>query len=570
MKIAYLPEDGTLLIAEAGVHYQHLTELGTLRWDRRRHVLAGYADLSTLNALAELVQLPPELDAKRAELQQMQQAINAQRLNPEPRPLLEPPVHAALYRHQIRAMNMALLRFGVVEPDGTARTSGESTGGFGLLFEMGCGKTLTALAIAGVLYNTGKIRRVLVACPTSITAVWEKDIRTFAAFPFATAVLQGEKSKRLDALAALCSVPEEVCRFAVINYESTFRDGIFQALQRYDADLIICDESQRIKNPTAAQSKALHRLGDAARYRLILSGTPISGQAADLYSQYRFLDVRVFGNNFYAFRNRYCVTGGYQCREITGYQHLDELTRRAYTIAYRATKRECLDLPEQIFSTRVVRLRATERRIYDQIRRDSFAALENGDTLTAATVLTKLLRLQQITGGFLQPDDGGKPRAVNTAKLDALADILEDLEPGKKLVIFARFRPELDAIRALLKQKGIRCGYIAGDVPQKDRGGIVRDFQENPETTAFVAQTATAGLGITLTAASVTVFYSVGYNYAEYEQATARTHRIGQAEPCTYLHLVVEDSVDETVLQALQRKEDIAHSIVDSWRNYFA
>ena len=140
------------------------------------------------------------------------------------------------------------------------------------------------------------------------------------------------------------------------------------------------------------------------------------------------------------------------------------------------------------------------------------------------------------------------------------------LQTGEKLVVFARFRAELDAICKLLEKRGLQYGLISGEVPQSERGSIVQDFQTNPDTKVFVAQIATAGLGITLTAASLTVFYSMGYSYAEYEQATARTHRIGQQQKCTYIHLVAENTVDEQVMKALGAKEELAASIMDNWR----
>ena len=152
-----------------------------------------------------------------------------------------------------------------------------------------------------------------------------------------------------------------------------------------------------------------------------------------------------------------------------------------------------------------------------------------------------------------------------------MEDILDDyvLEAGQKLVIFARFRPEIAAIENLLRKKGIKYGSIYGDVPQAERGDIVDDFQQNPETKVFVAQIQTAGLGITLHAANAAVFYSIDYNYATYAQCLARIHRIGQHNPVTYIHLLVEDSIDDKVLAALEKKEDIAKTIVDSWRTYF-
>ena len=335
--------------------------------------------------------------------------------------------------------------------------------------------------------------------------------------------------------------------------------------------MVIADESQRIKEPSAKQSKALHRLGDIAKYKLILSGTPIQNNAIDLFSQYRFLDPTVFGTNFYAFRSRYAIMGGFDRRQIVGYKDLDKLIQKEHSIAYRVTKDEALDLPEQTFLNRYIPLEGAAKNLYDRIKRDSFAELENGGQITAPTVLTKLLRLQQFTGGFIQADEGTRPELVFKGKIDALGDILDDyvIDAGKKLVIFCRFRPEIDLIGEALKKRRIKYAAIFGDIKIEDRGPIVADFQNNPETKVFLAQIDTAGLGITLTAADTCVYYSVNFNYAAYSQSLARIHRIGQRNACTYIHLVVEKSIDETVLKALARKEDLAKTVVDDWRQYF-
>ena len=194
--------------------------------------------------------------------------------------------------------------------------------------------------------------------------------------------------------------------------------------------------------------------------------------------------------------------------------------------------------------------------------------METGENVTATTILTMYLRLMQLTGGFLTADESTRPKQVNTAKLDALADIVDDyvVDAGKKLVIFARFRAEIAAIENLLRLRKIQYGSIYGDVPMEERGKIVEDFQTNPDTKVFVAQIQTAGLGITLHAASTAVFYSYDYNYANYAQALARIHRIGQRLPVTYIHLVVDGSIDEKILAALENKEDMAKTVVDSWR----
>ena len=560
MKIALIR--GVVTIAElSNLDFQRLKNISGLRWNRTTRCMVGPVSLNLLDGLARYYKLPADMETKRQRLGKTRREIDAERLAEDPAPLLPYPVKANLYKHQIRGANMALRAFGALD----AKTPG---GGFGELFEMGCGKTLTTIAVAGALYNLGKIDRVLVVAPTSVCSVWPHDLNQFATFPWEARVLLGDKKKRLKALNELENWPFKALRIAVINYESTHRDGIFEALAAYKPDLIVCDESQRIKNPSAAQSKALHKLGDAAPFRMILSGTPVQNNAVDLYSQYRFLDPAVYGANFYAFKNRYCIMGGYGQHQIVGYRNMDELVEKEHSVAYRVTKEECLDLPQQTFINRYVQFTDAEQAIYEQLRKSSFLELETGENVTATTILTMYLRLMQLTGGFLTADESTRPKQVNTAKLDALADIVDDyvVDAGKKLVIFARFRAEIAAIENLLRLLKIQYGSIYGDVPMEERGKIVEDFQTNPDTKVFVAQIQTAGLGITLHAASTAVFYSYDYNYANYAQALARIHRIGQRFPVTYIHLVVDGSIDEKILAALENKEDMAKTVVDSWR----
>ena len=422
----------------------------------------------------------------------------------------------------------------------------------------------------------GMVKKVLIVAPTSVCAVWPKEFNDYADFKYTVKVLLGDKKSRIKALDDLDKFPFEALKVAVINYESTWREDIFDRLLAFDADLIISDESQRIKTHDSAQSKAMHELGDKARYKLILSGTPVQNEAVDIFSQYRFLDPTIFGMNFYAFRGRYCVMGGFNRKQIVQYRDLDALIKKEHSIAYRVTKEEALDLPEQTFENRYITLSKKERNIYDKLRRDSFAELDGGGTITATTVLTKLLRLQQFTGGFLVEDDAAKPQLVSRGKLDALADILQDyvVEGKKKLVIFARFIPEVMEIIKLANdiagKHGMQTVAIYGDIKKELRGDIVQQFQTDPATTVFVGQIDTAGTGITLTAADTCVYYSENFNYATYEQSLSRIHRIGQRHPCTYIHLVAEKTVDELILKSLAAKEDLAKAVVDDWRPLFS
>lgn len=446
--------------------------------------------------------------------------------------------------------------------------------GFGLLFEMGCGKTLTAIAIAGAGYQMGKVERLLIVAPTSVVAVWPKELQEYAKFKYTCKTLLGEKKQRLKQIDDLIKFPFKALKVAVINYESTWRPEILEKLKEFDADMVIADESQRIKTYDAAQSKAMHELGDQARYKLILSGTPVQTAAIDIWSQYRFLDKSVFGDNFFKFRGRYAIMGGYGNKKIVGYKDLEGLIKKEHSIAFRVTKDEALDLPEQTFETRKIQFNQKEKNLYERIKKDSYAELDGGGHITATTVLTRLLRLQQLAGGFLVQDDAQKPQLVSRAKLDALADIIEDyvIGSGKKLVIFARFIAEVKAIMELAGKvlpKELKQVAIYGDIKKENRGGIVKQFQEDPNTVLFIGQIDTAGTGITLTAADTCVYYSKNFNYATYSQSLSRIHRIGQRNCCTYIDLEIEGTIDELISKALSRKEDMAKTVVDNWRDFF-
>ena len=482
-----------------------------------------------------------------------------------------PPVAGGitLYEHQRAGFERSMQVLG-----------GGGVQGYGFLYEMGLGKTLTAIATMGQLFIEGKIERVLICAPTSVCAVWPAELKRFAGFSFTCQILTGDSEKRRRTLSGLRPREPRTLLVAAINYESTWR--IEDDLAKWAPDLIICDESQRIKNPRAAQSKALHRLGDQAKYKLILSGTPVSNSPLDLWSQYRFLNPFVFGASYFQFEKRHAIMGGPviggKPRKLLGFRGVEDIMDRAYTIASRATKADALDLPEKTFENRPVPLSPSETRAYRQMQYESLVWLGAHET-TAQNVLTKMLRLQQITGGFLKPDDDGPTQQLGSSKLDALRDIVEDyvLEAGRKLVVFFRFKAEGHAICQMLDEvlkvpqgRPPAYGFIDGLVAQVEREGAVKRFQTSPDSKVFVTNIDTGGLGITLHAASCEVFYSLNFNYAAYAQALDRVHRIGQRHPCHYIHLVAPGTIDEHVLAALDAKQDMAVSLVDDqWKRIF-
>jgi len=466
--------------------------------------------------------------------------------------MIPAPLKVTPYEHQLRGYNLASRSMGIIGAESKAP-------GFALLMEMGTGKTITSIAVAGRAYLSGKIKRLLILAPKSIVTVWDEEFQKFADFQYSLSVLQGSSEKKVTALKA---IPHKGLEVAVVNYDSIAL--IEKELLDWNPDFIICDESSKIKNPTAKMSKSAHKIAKVCKYRLILTGTPIQNNPLDFFSQYKVLDENIFGKSFYAFKNQYAVLGNFN--QPIGWRNLAELVKKAHSIAFRVTKEEALDLPETTDIIRNISFEDKAQKLYKKFVRDSYTELEKGE-VTATNILTRLLRLQQITGGFLRPDeDSERYEKVSTAKFDALEDIVDtSISENKKLVIIARFIPEIEEICRMLESKKIKYAKVCGEV--KDRATEVTEFQTDPECMVFVGQLQTVSMGLTLTAASTMVFYSLSYNYADYSQARARIHRIGQRNTCQYIHLVVKDTIDETVLHALKDKENIASKIVDDWRS---
>lgn len=241
----------------------------------------------------------------------------------------------------------------------------------------------------------------------------------------------------------------------------------------------------------------------------------------------------------------------------------DDFLKRLHCIAFRITKAECLDLPEITEEIRTVELEPKAQKLYDEMVKESFAELQ-GSEVTAVNVLTKILRLSQMTGGFLT-DDEKRSRQISTAKLDALSDIIDSAtEDGKKIVVMARFVAEMDAIQSMLEKKKLDYAVVRGGI--KDRQDQINRFQEDENCMVFVGQIAAAGLGITLTAAHIMCFYSLDYSMSNFEQAKSRIHRVSQIERCHYIYLCCKGTVDQRILQSLRDKVDLAKTLVDDYR----
>ncbi len=538
-------KDGKILLYDSYIFKESIKEIPGRQWhpeEKAWSVPISQQSIETLDLLE------CELSDELANIRQSFVSENTA----DKTMLIPAPLKVSPYVHQLKGYNLACRSMGIIGKNGVSP-------GFALLMEMGTGKTITSIAIVGKAYLTGKIKRLLILAPKSIVAVWEDEFAKFADFPYSLSVLTGTSAKKAEQLK---TIPHKGLEVAVVNYDSI--SLIEKELAAWHPDFLICDESSKIKNPTAKMSKATYRIAKVCKYRLILTGTPIQNNPLDFFSQYKVLDDSIFGKSFYAFKNEYAVLGTYN--QPIGWRKLPELVKKAHSIAFRVTKAEALDLPDMIDEIRPVALEDKAQKLYKVFVKESYMELSKGE-VTATNILTRLLRLQQITGGFIRPDEESERyEQVSSAKLDALEDIIDTaISENKKLVVIARFIPEIKEICKMLDKKKIKYAHICGEV--KDRAAEVDAFQNNPECMVFVGQLQTVSMGLTLTAASTMVFYSLSYNFADYSQAKARIHRIGQKNNCLYIHLIVKNTVDETVLKALEQKENIATKIVDDWRS---
>lgn len=436
-----------------------------------------------------------------------------------------------------------------------------------LLMEMGTGKTKVAIDWAGIgFYNFGT-RKVLVVAPLSVLGVWPRQIRLHSGAPARVFRLEGSTKDRISLLRKVVRSPRnDVLTYCIINYEGIWREtdrgiSLRNLLIQWKPDLVVFDESHRLKSPTAKQSRAAHQISKVCRYRLILTGTAITKSPLDVFGQFRSVDDTIFGVNWSHFKYEYGVWGGFNRYQLKGYRNLRKLTKLVRDHSFRVKKEDCLDLPPKLFETVPITLPDSIMRMYKQMAREMIVEIEDTHA-TAAIVLVKLLRLSQMTSGFLK-DVEGQIRLIDDTKLVTCIDLLDDLiEEEHKVVIFVRFIQDIERLSAKLREKKVQHRILSGSVPPRLRDSIVAEFQSDPSVKVFISQIQAGSLGIELTAADACIFYSLDYNAANYWQAQDRLHRLGQDKKVTYYHLVAQGTIDQIVLRVLKDKGDVAEAIL--------
>ena len=444
---------------------------------------------------------------------------------------------------------------------------------YGYFMEMGTGKSKVLVDNMSMLYDKGKINGALIIAPKGVYTNWlSQEIPNHLVdhikpkMVLWTATTSKAKDKEYQKLFE----PDLDLHILIMNVEAlSTKKGVEFAYKflRTHKTIMAVDESTTIKNPNAKRTKNILLLGKHARYRRILTGSPVTKSPLDLYSQCAFLDEDLLGHvSYYTFRNRYAVMidrnfGGRRVQIVGSYQRLDELEEILKEFSYRVQKKDCLDLPKKIFMSRAVELTKEQQEAYATMKSAALASLK-GKMATAPHVLTQLMRLHQISCGHFKSDDG-VITTLQHNRIDELLDVTNEMEG--KVIIWANYVHDIKEITQALEveyEEGCVVQYY-GEVSSEDRQRAIKEFQDpKSKVKYFVGNTQTGGYGLTLTAANNVIYYSNSYDLEKRLQSEDRAHRIGQHKPVTYVDLIAEKTVDEKIIKALRKKINIASTVM--------
>ncbi len=443
---------------------------------------------------------------------------------------------------------------------------------FAYFMEMGTGKTKVLIDNLAMLYDKGKVDGALIVAPKGVVGTWynqELPAHLPDHIENVTVLWQSNiNKKQQDKLDKLFKTGHEL-HIIIMNVEafSTTKGLNFaKKFLRSHKSLMAIDESTTIKNPKAKRTKNIIDLADLCKYRRIMTGSPVTKNPLDLYTQCYFLDPFHLGHeSYYSFRMRYAVMktahiSGRSIQLVAGFRNLNELSDKLLPFSYRVLKEDCLDLPDKIYMRREIQLTDEQKRLYKQMRQEALATL-NGKTVTTMTALTQLMRLHQITCGHFSADDGTIQEVKNN-RLAELLDVLEEVEG--KAIIWAHYQHDVKNIFKLLEDKfgpGSVVHYYGKTLPEQ-RDYAIKNFKNNDKVRFFVGTPQTGGYGITLTQANTVIYYSNGYDLEKRMQSEDRAHRIGQKKTVTYVDIIAEDTVDTKIVKSLRKKINIASKVM--------
>ena len=443
---------------------------------------------------------------------------------------------------------------------------------YALFMEMGTGKTKVAIDNLAMLYDKGKVNGALIIAPKGVYKNWysqEIPIHMPAHIRYKLVLWQAtinqKQKKRLDILFKT-GVDLHILIMNVEAFSTTKGVDFAKKFLSCHETFMVVDESTTIKNPGAKRTKNIINLAIHAKYRRILTGSPVTKSPLDLYKQCEFLDPDLLNHSsYYTFRSRYATMrsanfNGRSVQLVVGYKNLAELSEKLKPFSYRVLKDDCLDLPPKTYMKRIITLTPEQEKIYRQMKQMALAEM-NGKVITTMNALTQLMRLHQITCGHFKADDDSI-QPIKNNRLSQLLEVLEELEG--KAVIWAHYQFDVQTIVKAIEEKYGEKSVVTyyGLTPNEIRQTNLERFQTKDETRFLVGTPQTGGYGITLTAASTMIYYSNGYDLEKRTQSEARIDRIGQKFPMTYIDIMAEDTVDERIVKALRKKINIATQVM--------
>ena len=445
---------------------------------------------------------------------------------------------------------------------------------YGYFMEMGTGKTKVAIDNANFLYQQKEINDVIVLAPNSVYTNWVNEIKNHSKLQPDIFIWKTHNLKKLE------KYKYNKFFFLLMNIESLSRNkGVkflkHQLLKRGDKTLLIVDESTTIKNKRAKRTQELCKISYLAKYRRILTGSPVTKNPLDLYTQCEFLSKDLLGfKSYYTFRNRYAVLreinlGTHSTKIPVKFINTEELEYKLKAFSFRCTKDDCLDLPPKQHYIRNIELSEDQKKIYTRLKREARAIIYDKE-VSYTNKLTEIIKLHQVTCGFSKSDTDEIVEFKSNPKLQELESILE--ETTGKSIIWANYIYNIKQIEKMLEKNYGKESLVSiyGAVSVDDRKRAVENFQNNDGCRFLVGNPSVGGFGLTLTAARNVIYFSNSYNLEHRDQSEDRAHRIGQTFKVSYIDLVAPNTIDELILNSLDGKRDLSKEIMgDNIKRYF-
>jgi len=440
---------------------------------------------------------------------------------------------------------------------------------FGFFFEVGAGKTLTAChAFQEKMNNEGRPLRTIIFGPPIVVENWRRELLMHTDLVESQIVkLEGPGEKRRKLFKEHSVEP----KVFITNYESLNRvKDLFDMFVAWKPEVLIWDELHKLKDFSAQRTKLACKLAKVSKYRFGLTGTPILNSYMDLFTQFYALDLGgTFGHNYFSFRGQYFYDANSSrnrgnfpdWRFRKGME--EELVQKINRISMSVKKDDCLDLPPLIRKSVLVGMTAEQRRVYEKMRKDFIAFIQD-KVVVSELAVTKALRLQQIVSGFVSTEEHGVHRFDENPRKEALKELLEELTPTHKVIVWAVFKENYKVIEEVCDELKIKAVAVHGEIGPRERVANVDAFNTDPSVRVFYGHPLSAGIGINLVASDVSIFYSRNFSLEQDIQAEARNYRGGSEvhKSVVRIDLVCPDSIDEQVVEALKNKVAISEKVL--------